>query len=188
LLLPVVARHAPLPVAERARAIVAAAAQEPQHAVAHATLAHVDALLERRRAEIERSIANARLAADRYASLGWHFLRIEALELANDRPAALSLARALGAVGFARALSLQPAAPAAGASGAGALSERERAVAALVSEGKSNRAIARRLGCSEKSVERCLTGLYRKLGLHSRTELAGQKSRVSAQATYSEVL
>jgi DNA-binding NarL/FixJ family response regulator len=60
--------------------------------------------------------------------------------------------------------------------GVGALSDRERSVAALVAEGRTNREVAAALYLSEKTVEANLTRIYEKLGVRSRTELAGNWS------------
>lgn len=52
------------------------------------------------------------------------------------------------------------------------LTEREREVLALLSEGWSNKEIAARLYLSVRTVEGHLTNAYGKLGVHSRTEAA----------------
>ena len=57
------------------------------------------------------------------------------------------------------------------------LSPAERAVAGLASLGRSDAEIARQRGASARTVENQLQSAYRKLGVHSRTELA---ARVSA--------
>ncbi|MEO5940056.1 MAG: LuxR C-terminal-related transcriptional regulator [Candidatus Limnocylindrales bacterium] len=54
----------------------------------------------------------------------------------------------------------------------GRLSEREREVAALVADGRSNREIAASFEISPKTVERHLTNMLAKLGVRNRTELA----------------
>jgi DNA-binding CsgD family transcriptional regulator len=51
---------------------------------------------------------------------------------------------------------------------AGGLTEREVEVIALVATGRTNRAIAERLGISEKTVARHLSNIFTKLGLSSR--------------------
>ncbi|HET7726203.1 MAG TPA: AAA family ATPase [Candidatus Limnocylindrales bacterium] len=56
--------------------------------------------------------------------------------------------------------------------GLSALSEREREVATLVAEGRSNREIADALLLSPKTVERHVTNLLAKLGLRNRVEVA----------------
>lgn len=48
------------------------------------------------------------------------------------------------------------------------MTEREVEVIALVATGRTNRAIAERLGISEKTVARHLSNIFTKLGLSSR--------------------
>lgn len=52
------------------------------------------------------------------------------------------------------------------------LTDREREIAALASRGATNREIAAQLFLSPKTVENRLTGIYGRLGVRSRTELA----------------
>jgi DNA-binding CsgD family transcriptional regulator len=54
------------------------------------------------------------------------------------------------------------------------LTRMETEVAALISAGRTNNEIATELYVSPKTVESHLTHIYRKLGLRSRTELAGR--------------
>jgi DNA-binding CsgD family transcriptional regulator len=56
--------------------------------------------------------------------------------------------------------------------GEGGLSHRERQVAALVASGLDNAGIGGRLGLSARTVRAYLSSMYRKLGLHNRTQLA----------------
>jgi ATP/maltotriose-dependent transcriptional regulator MalT len=56
----------------------------------------------------------------------------------------------------------------------GGLTPSEQRVAALVSEGKTNREVAAALFVSERTVEGHLTRIYPKLGVRSRAELAGR--------------
>jgi DNA-binding NarL/FixJ family response regulator len=51
---------------------------------------------------------------------------------------------------------------------AGTLTEREVEVLKLVASGRTNRAIASKLGISEKTVARHLSNIFNKLGLSSR--------------------
>ena len=53
------------------------------------------------------------------------------------------------------------------------LSESERRIASLAAQGKTNVEIARTLFVTVGTVEKSLTRVYRKLGVRSRTELAG---------------
>jgi DNA-binding NarL/FixJ family response regulator len=52
------------------------------------------------------------------------------------------------------------------------LSDRERQIAELVAEGRSNKEVAAALFLSGKTVENNLSRIYAKLGVRSRTELA----------------
>ena len=64
---------------------------------------------------------------------------------------------------------------------AGSLTEREVQVLKLVASGRTNRAIASKLGISEKTVARHLSNIFNKLDLHSRaaaTAYAYQKQLV----------
>jgi DNA-binding CsgD family transcriptional regulator len=61
---------------------------------------------------------------------------------------------------------------AAGVEGLGELTDREREIAALVADGAANKRIALTLHLSEKTVANQLTGVYAKLGLRGRAELA----------------
>ncbi|MFE1959047.1 AAA family ATPase [Streptomyces sp. NPDC059479] len=56
--------------------------------------------------------------------------------------------------------------------GRGEWGERDVRLVVMVSEGFTNRQIAVRLGCSEKTVEQRLTRLFRRTGCRSRVELA----------------
>ncbi|HWK27055.1 MAG TPA: AAA family ATPase [Solirubrobacter sp.] len=60
-----------------------------------------------------------------------------------------------------------------GTGGLDALTAREREVADLVIQGRSNREVAGALFLSEKTVEHHLSRIYAKLGVRSRAELAG---------------
>lgn len=60
----------------------------------------------------------------------------------------------------------------AGSHGLQSLSDREREIAGLVAEGRTNKEIAAALFLSDKTVERHLSRTFEKLGLRSRVELA----------------
>lgn len=53
----------------------------------------------------------------------------------------------------------------------GELTETERRIATLVAEGRSNKEIASALYITPKTVGTQLSRIYRKVGVHSRTEL-----------------
>ncbi|MCW3003881.1 MAG: LuxR family transcriptional regulator, partial [Conexibacter sp.] len=59
------------------------------------------------------------------------------------------------------------------ATGRRGLTERQQSVAELVAAGRSNKEVAALLFLSEKTVEANLTRIYDKLGVRSRTQLAG---------------
>jgi DNA-binding NarL/FixJ family response regulator len=54
---------------------------------------------------------------------------------------------------------------------------REHQIAQLVSDGRSNKAVAAALFLSEKTIEHNLTNIYAKLGVKSRVELAAALAR-----------
>jgi DNA-binding CsgD family transcriptional regulator len=58
-----------------------------------------------------------------------------------------------------------------------ALTPSEERIAALVAEGRTNREVAAALFVTEHTVEAALTRVYRKLGVHSRAELAHRRAR-----------
>jgi DNA-binding NarL/FixJ family response regulator len=99
---------------------------------------------------------------------------LAAAHIAWERAGATARARAVA--GLMRQAGLRvpgPAfAPADQARSPALLTARERSVALLVHEGRSNQQIAKSLNISVKTVEAYLTRLYRKTGCSSRVELA----------------
>ena len=71
-----------------------------------------------------------------------------------------------------RAVDLQMGGSAAPKAGLATLTVRERAIAALIAKGRRNREIADELGITEGTVKVYLHGIYEKLDLTNRTELA----------------
>jgi len=59
----------------------------------------------------------------------------------------------------------------------GALTAREREVAALIAEGRANRQIAAALVIAEPTAERHVANILSKLGLHSRAQIAAWHER-----------
>jgi DNA-binding CsgD family transcriptional regulator len=57
------------------------------------------------------------------------------------------------------------------------LTAREREIAALVAEGRTNKQVAAALFLSDRTIEHNLSRIYAKLGVRSRTELAGTLAR-----------
>lgn len=66
---------------------------------------------------------------------------------------------------------------AAGATGVDGLTERERDIAELVSNGHTNKQVAAALFLSEKTIEHHLSNIYAKLGVRSRTALPAALAR-----------
>ncbi|HTM88750.1 MAG TPA: response regulator transcription factor [Terriglobales bacterium] len=62
------------------------------------------------------------------------------------------------------------------------LSERERAVAVLVTRGLRNREIGAQLNISENTVKRHLQSIFSKTGAHDRVELAAMTAQQTAEA------
>lgn len=91
----------------------------------------------------------------------------EALEIFERLPAPLWTERAHGEIRRIGGRSVSD----------GGLTETERRVAALVAAGRSNNEVAHELVVSTKTVEWNLSKIYRKLGVHSRVELAGRLAR-----------
>jgi two-component system nitrate/nitrite response regulator NarL len=60
-----------------------------------------------------------------------------------------------------------------------ALTDRERQIMRLVSEGLSNKAIGRRLNVTEGTIKQHLNHIYQKLEIHNRTVLAAFLGRIS---------
>ena len=64
------------------------------------------------------------------------------------------------------------------------LTPRELQVAVAVATGLTNREVGARLFLSEKTIERHLSAVYRKLGLRSRTQLAAELARPRAATAF----
>jgi len=141
---------------------------DPQLAVALPVRAHratFEAVAAGRRGDKQGAIAAGAEARRHFEALGWRYDVAAACEAAGEFDAAVALFGEIGAVGDVRRLE-RLATPA-----RGALSEREREIALLVAGGAANRAIARQLTVSEKTVEKHLSSIYAKLGFSKRTEL-----------------
>jgi DNA-binding CsgD family transcriptional regulator len=90
----------------------------------------------------------------------------EGLDLANRCGSLVEINRAMDEL---RATGARPRRPA--VSGVESLSAQERRIAAMATEGLSNREIAEALFVTRRTVEMHLTGAYRKLGVSSRGQL-----------------
>ncbi len=151
-----------------------------------------DAIVEWMRGDAEKAVTLLRAAAERLEAVPfvWDAARVRR-QLAGrlvdigDRDGAISELRAvhdvfvrLGA-GFElektreqlRELGARPPVRSAG-QGAQALTDRETDVVRLVASGASNKAIAKELGISPRTVTTHLSNVYKKLDIGSRSELA----------------
>jgi len=91
--------------------------------------------------------------------------------------AALDCFSELGATAYARFARLMLEQLGGSRGGGSALTDAERRIADLLATGMSNREIAAALYSSVRTVEGHLSSIYRKLGIHSRTELIRRHSR-----------
>ena len=156
------------------------ARDEPEEAatLALAAVADADRVGAPRDAADARLLAGRALAAQNRRAPALDVLQRVAADAARGcafsiRDAAAAELRSLGA--------RLPRRDGAGADGgAGALTTREREVAGLVAEGRSNKQVAAALFLSDRTVEYHLSAVFRKLGVRSRTELAATLSSGSA--------
>jgi len=129
-------------------------------------LALFEAYVRRRDGKADEAKAFARDAAAGFARLRFPLFEAEALEVAGDAAAALAVYRSCGAAYHVRRLE-SGAMPR-----AESLSPREREIAVLAAQGRSNMEIARELSISHKTVEKHLASTYQKLGVPRRMQLA----------------
>ncbi|HUG29227.1 MAG TPA: AAA family ATPase [Candidatus Limnocylindria bacterium] len=156
---------------KRARAAIAAAEGDAETAIS--TLEELGILLEE--AGYWEDVAWVRLDVGRVLSGSNRSEAVRALESAAvvaDRIGAVTLTRLanqelrrLGVRAWRRGL-------AATGTGMAALTSREREVADLLAEGRSNREIADALLVAPKTIERHVTNILAKVGVRNRTELA----------------
>jgi DNA-binding CsgD family transcriptional regulator len=148
----------------RSRRYLLRGSEGPFDSLERPALALFDALTYQRDGRFDEAAALAAAAAEGFRRSRAPLLEAAALEIAGDYEAAVALYRACGAVDDVRRLSAGPGA-------IPLLSTREREVATLAAEGRSNLEIARTLSISHKTVEKHLGSAYQKLGLSSRQEL-----------------
>jgi DNA-binding CsgD family transcriptional regulator len=112
-----------------------------------------------------------RMKAGRLADAGDRAGALEELNRVHEIFLLLGAEKELEATrGMFRELEARP--PRKAAAGAGVLSSRELEIARLVEDRKSNKAIARELSISPRTVSTHLSNIYQKLGITSRGELA----------------
>jgi len=172
------ARYADVDDRDRARRYLARAAEARDETPERAGLALFDAISAERAGRGEDVRRLALEAAAGFSRVGFPLLEAEALELAGAREEALSLFRRCGASNAVHRLerALGQRAAEAPQPGTDALSAREREIALLAANGRSNLDIARELAISHKTVEKHLASVYEKLGVSSRTKLGSYVS------------
>ncbi|MGH7736825.1 MAG: helix-turn-helix transcriptional regulator [Candidatus Tyrphobacter sp.] len=148
------------------RALELAANAEHTPPIYAATIAHVRALLARRR-QAAGTAVYAEEARHWYERLGWPLHAARCAELAGQVHASRTY-RKLGATGETRRTI--------------ALSAREMEIASMVADGCSNKLVASRFNVTLRTVEKHLTSIYSKLGLRNRAELVAIITRTHASA------
>lgn len=125
----------------------------------------------------EQRREHAARAAELFGGIRWRVYQAEAFELAGETQQALEIYREIGSVAALRRLEAgrTPKTPS-------GLSPREWEVAALVAQGRSNRAIAETLVLSERTVENHIASIFAKLSLRSRAEIAALVARMESSA------
>lgn len=153
----------------RIRELLAKWAAPPSNRVGRAYLALVDAL---RPGAEPGSVAFVRQAAKIFEAAGLPYYEAIARELDGGKDEALEIYRRIGAQRDARRLEdeLDPANRRGRRSTE--LTTRERELAALIAQGKSNRAIAEELVLSERTVEAHVASILDKLNIGSRVGIA----------------
>jgi len=167
--------------ARRARAIVLLASGNAAAAAREALEAATDADCVQARIEAGRSrtLAGRALAAAGEPERAIAELEAAETELADcgARRYRDEAARELRCLGRAVPRRQKPERGAPADDGVGSLSARELEIAELVRQGKTNRQIAAELFLSEKTVETYLSRIFAKLGVSSRTTVAGALER-----------
>lgn len=119
----------------------------------------------------------AQEAAQRCAALGLRPYEALAYELAGRTRDALALYRMLGDVANARRLEALVSPVNRRGRARDELTAREREIAQLIAEGKSNRAIAETLFLSERTVETHVASILHKFDVDNRAEVAARVAR-----------
>jgi DNA-binding CsgD family transcriptional regulator/tetratricopeptide (TPR) repeat protein len=159
-----------MPRAHRSWSLFAHAARQPSDTLKERSLQLLAGSTGRsrvRRAHRLFFVAPA-LAARAFNHLGCRLYEAFALERAGRTEEALSLYRAIGDVRDTERLRIAPLVAKA------PLSARQLDVAKLVATGETNKAIAQRLHISVHTVEHHLTGIFARLGIRSRSQLAAR--------------
>jgi predicted ATPase/DNA-binding NarL/FixJ family response regulator len=150
-------------------ALARTGARSDANVAGHAGYALVCAVAAMRCGRRVEAIAQARRAADLAARLDWPMFEAEARELSGESARALEVYRRCEATAQIARLAAferrdEPASR--------LLSERELEIARLVAHGFTNKVISERLAIGQKTVEKHLASVFRKLGARSRSAVA----------------
>jgi DNA-binding CsgD family transcriptional regulator len=166
----------------RARELLIADANVPNHTASRAFLALFYVYLLARGEPFLQAFAGelagydaqqeALKAASLFNTLGWPIFQAKALEATNAFDEALLVYRECGATGDLRRLELRFSKDKRSRKRRSQLTPRELEVAKLVAEGMSNRQIADALGIRESTVGHHLESIFSRLEILSRTQLA----------------
>jgi DNA-binding CsgD family transcriptional regulator len=153
------------------RPMIDRAARRPGDRVSQALLSLLDASQARQRGDSGAALEAGRRAAAQLSALEWPVIAAYAYEIAGDEKNAREAYRKLGAHGELRRIERDRTRKGVAWQSPSLLTSRERELARVIADGKSNRAAASALSVSEKAVEKHLTSIYAKLGMRSRAQL-----------------
>jgi DNA-binding CsgD family transcriptional regulator len=165
------ARYGDVGDAPRAREQIAAQVGRCNDVVARGALALFDSLAARRTNAARPARKAGLAAAEIYNAIAWPWVEALALETAGESAAAASLYANCGAVRDAERISGRTRKAKRAAFGS-ALTPREEQIATFVTQGLTNREIARRLRRSERTINHHVEAIFSKQGIRARWQLA----------------
>jgi DNA-binding CsgD family transcriptional regulator len=155
----------------KARALLAAAAVDPQDVAARAHLTLFDARVARRERNVALAKTLALQAAEGFAAIGWPCERAAALEVAGRHAEAAEIYQRHGYVRQQRELGLARR-RARHRAASHRLTQRESEIVRLAAAEKTNREIAAQLFISERTVETHIAAVFDRFEISSRRQLA----------------
>jgi DNA-binding CsgD family transcriptional regulator len=164
------ARYGDLDDLKQARLQIGAHVGRCQDVVARGALALFDALVARRTNAARPARKAGLAAAEIYNAIAWRWVEALALETAGESAAAASLYAACGAIRDAERISGRTRKARRAAFGS-ALTPREEQIATFVTQGLTNREIARRLRRSERTINHHVEAIFSKQGIRARWQL-----------------
>jgi DNA-binding CsgD family transcriptional regulator len=165
---------------ERAREVFAPFLETKPTRYLRAQVALFDAFVARREGDRSALERHASAAEALFFELQRPYERAQALELLDQKAEAAAIYRETGDMRALRRLEKQLLPINRRGRPKTELTNREREIATLVAQGKSNLAIADELFIGERTVETHVSSIFAKLGVTSRTELAAIILRTAA--------